>query len=189
MNLLSKTNKKIAGISNISIENFIFGKDETLKPKFTSILGNSYLVNVYYLKIESPKLSLEEETINVYIPYQYKIRNNQELLNTILLKMYNKIAERELELAMEKARHILGIAPEDYGIVPMASLASCDKDKKSILFNPYVVMYPREIVEYIVIHEFCHLTYKNHTKKFYDLLSKYVPNYDEIERKLSSQNY
>ena len=52
MNLLSKTNKKIAGISNISIENFIFGKDETLKPKFTSILGNSYLVNVYYLKIE-----------------------------------------------------------------------------------------------------------------------------------------
>ena len=38
MNLLSKTNKKIAGISNISIENFIFGKDETLKPKFTSIL-------------------------------------------------------------------------------------------------------------------------------------------------------
>ena len=103
--------------------------------------------------------------------------------------MYNKIAERELELAMEKARHILGIAPEDYGIVPMASLANCDKEKKSILFNPYVVMYPREIVEYIVIHEFCHLIYKNHTKKFYDLLSKFVPNYDEIERKLSSQNY
>ncbi len=189
MNKLSKPNAKKVKISNVSVENFIFGKDESLKPKFTSILGNSYLVNVYYLKIDTPKLTLEEDSINVYIPYQYKNRNNQELLNTILLKMYSKIAEKELDLAMEKARHIFGIAPEDYGVVPMASLASCDKETRTIMFNPYLVMYPREIVEYVVIHEFCHLIHKNHTKKFYDLLAKYVPNFDEIERKLSSQNY
>jgi len=189
MNIFSKQNGHLAGISNISIENFIFGKDETLKPKVTSILGNSYFVNVYYLKIETPKLSLEEDSINVYIPYQYKNKNNQELLNAILLKMYTKIAQKEIELAMEKARHILGIAPEDFSIVPMASLANCDKDKKSMMFNPYIVMYTRDVIEYIVFHEFCHLFYKNHSKKFYDLLRKYIPNYDEIERKLASQNY
>ena len=189
MNIFSKQSDKSFGIANISIDSFIFGKDETLKPKFTSILGNTYFVNVYYLKIGSPKLCLEEDSINVYIPYQYKNRNNQEMLNTILLKMYTKISQKEIESAMEKARHILGVAPEDYSIVPMAALATCDKDKKSMMFNPYIVMYTRDVIEYIVFHEYCHLFYKNHTKKFYDLLRKYIPNYDEIERKLASQNY
>ena len=37
--------------NNEKNDTFIFGKDETLHPKFTRILGTNYAVNIYYLKL------------------------------------------------------------------------------------------------------------------------------------------
>ena len=66
---------------------------------------------------------------------------------------------------MEKARHDFGFAPEDYEIKKMKStLAHFDNNTQSILINPYIVMYAKEIVEYVVFHQFCHLKYKTHSK-------------------------
>lgn len=169
---------------------FILGKDETLLPKFTRIFGTKYSVNIYYLKTEKPELTLTENCINIHLPMNYRKRNNQDLLDVILVKMYTKIAENEIENIMEKARHIFGFAPEDYEIKKMSStLASCDKDMQSILINPYLVMYSKEIVEYVVFHQFCHLKYKTHSKKFYDMLKKYVPNYETLARQLPNLKY
>ena len=170
--------------------NFILGKDETLHPKFTRILGKNYSVNVYYLKIKSPELNLNKNEINIQLPMQYRKNNNQNLLNVILLKMYTKIAEQEIEHIMEKARHIFGFAPEDYEIKKMAdTLASCNKDLQSIYINPYVAMYNKEIIEYIVFHEFCHLKYKTHSKKFYEMLKEYKPNYESIAKQIPNLKY
>lgn len=171
-------------------DNFLLGKDETLLPKFTKIFGKNYSVNVYYLRIKNPELNLDENCINVNLPMNYKKYNNQELLNTILFKMYTKIAENEIENIMEKARHDFGFAPEDYEIKKIAStLASCDKDLQSITINPYIVMYSKEIIEYVIYHEFCHLKFKTHSKKFYDMLKKYKPNYETLARQLPNLKY
>lgn len=171
-------------------ENFILGKDETLQPKFTRIFGTNYAVNTYYLKIKSPALNLNENTINIHLPMQYRKNNNQSLLNVILLKMYTKIAEQEIEFIMEKARHTFGFAPEDYEIKKMPdSLASCDKDFQTICINPYIAMYSKEVIEYIIFHEFCHLKYKTHSKKFYDMLKKYKPNYEAIAKQIPNLKY
>ena len=171
-------------------DNFIFGKDETLQPKFTRILGTNYTVNIYYLKIKSPALNLKDNTINIHLPMQYRKNNNQSLLNLILLKMYTKIAEQEIEFIMEKARHVFGFAPEDYEIKKMSdTLASCDKDLQTISINPYIAMYGKDIIEYIVFHEFCHLKYKTHSKKFYDMLKQYKPNYELIAKQIPNLKY
>lgn len=171
-------------------DNFILGKDETLLPKFTRIFGLNYSVNVYYLKTEKPELNLGKDFINIHLPMNYRKNNNQKLLNTILLKMYIKIAENEIENIMEKARHTFGFAPEDYEIQKISgALATCDKDLQSILINPYIVMYSKEIIEYIIFHEFCHLKYKTHSKKFYDMLKKYKPNFETIAKQIPNLKY
>lgn len=171
-------------------DNFLFGKDETLQPKFAKILGLNYTVNIYYLRINSPELNLEKNCINIHLPISYRKKDNQELVNIILLKMYTKIAENEIENIMEKARHEFGFAPEDYEIKKIAgTLAECNKDLQSISINPYIVRYSKDIIEYIVFHEFCHLRYKNHTKSFYDMLKKYKPNYETLAKQISNLKY
>ena len=171
-------------------DNFILGKDETITPKFTKIFGLNYAVNIYYLKIEKPELNLEENCINIHLPMSFRKKNNQNLVDIILNKMYTKIAENEVENIMEQARHEFGFAPEDYEIKKIPStLANCNKDLQSITVNPYIVMYSKQIIEYIIYHEFCHLKYKNHSKKFYDMLKKYIPNYENIAKQISNLKY
>lgn len=175
---------------NNSNDNFLFGKDETLQPKFAKIFGLNYSLNIYYLKTNKPELNLEANCINVHLPMSYRKRDNQNLLNVILLKMYAKIAENEIEHIMEKARHIFGYAPEDYEIRKLTdALAYCDKDLQTITINPYLVRYSKEIIEYIIFHEFCHLKYRNHTKKFYEMLKKYQPNYENIAKQIPNLKY
>ena len=176
--------------SNFNIDNFILGKDESLLPKTSKIFGLNYSVNVYYLRIEKVELNLTQNSINIHLPISFRKRNNQNLLNIILLKMYTKIAEKEIENIMEKARHIFGFAPEDYEIKKISSsLALCDKDLQTITINPNIVMYPKEIIEYVIYHEFCHLKYKTHSKKFYDMLKKYKPNYEKLSKQLPNLKY
>ena len=183
---VSNTKEKL----NLDDNNFILGKDETLKPKFTTIFGNNYSINVYYLKISSPELNLEKNCININLPMHFRKNNNQELINIILLKMYKKITENEIENIMEKARHTFGFAPENYEIEKISnSLAYCNTDLQSIILNPYISMYSKEIIEYIIFHEFCHLKYKNHTKKFYEMLKKYKPNYEKIAKQIPNLKY
>lgn len=189
MNIFSITNYKTFRKSNTT-EDFVFGKDETLEPKFTKIFGINYSINIYYLKIKSPELNLEKNSIKIYLPMQYRKNNNQALLYVILHKMYVKIAENEIENVMEKARHTFGFAPEDYKITKMdKSMAFCNKEMALIYINPKIVMFDKQIIEYIVFHEFCHLKYKTHSKKFYELLKTYVPNYESLCNKIKGINY
>ena len=59
-------------------------------------------------------------------------------------------------------------------------LAKCTDDKK-ILVNPRIIKYKRDVVEYIILHQFAHLKYKNHTKSFYNFMEKYLPEYKKYE--------
>ncbi len=182
----SNTKEKI----QLNNDNFLFGKDETLQPKFAKIFGLNFSVNIYYLRINSPELNLKKNCINIHLPISYRKKDNQELVNIILLKMYTKIAENEIENIMEKARHEFGFAPEDYEIKKISgSLATCNKDLQSICINPYIVRYSREVIEYIIFHEFCHLKFKNHTKSFYNMLKKYKPNYEMFAKQIANLKY
>ena len=42
--------------------------------------------------------------------------------------------------------------------------------------------YDREVIDYIVLHEYCHLKYKSHCKSYIKMLEKYEPNYKKYER-------
>ena len=105
--------------------------------------------------------------------------SNVAILDLAIDKMYEQIANVEIERAMEKTRIMLGFAPEDYKVEKIQGMGICEEGK--ITINPEVVKYGRKIIDYVVLHQYCHLKYKTHCKSFYDLLAKYEPNYKEYE--------
>lgn len=60
--------------------------------------------------------------------------------------------------------------------------------KGSITLNPALVRAPRHCIDYVLIHELCHLVEHNHSKKFYSLLDKYCPNWKETKRQLDGMS-
>ena len=114
--------------------------------------------------------------------------DNTEILKLVINKVYSCVAEKEIEMSMEKARILTGIAPEDYKIEKIDSaIAKCEEG--IITINPDIVYYEREIIEYIIIHEFCHLKYKTHSKRFMSLIEKYVPNYKKYDEQLNNYKF
>ena len=102
--------------------------------------------------------------------------------------MYDAIAAKELETIMEKVRLTLKFAPEDYEVTRInKTLAKCYNDK--IVFNPDIVMYRREIIEYIIFYEFCYLKFKKHSKQFYNTIKSYIPNYQDYAYEVAGMQY
>jgi hypothetical protein len=143
------------------------------------VLGIDYKVKIVYKNIKITELDVENKTIKISLPNRYKKINNKEILDLAIEKMYEQIAKVEIERAMEKTRIMVGFAPEEYEIKRMKTLGKCEKNK--ITINPEIVMYNRDIIDYVVLHQYCHLKYKNHTKAFFKILEKYLPNYKKCE--------
>jgi len=53
---------------------------------------------------------------------------------------------------------------------------SCSS-KGNLNFSFYLIMAPLEIIDYVVVHELCHLRIKNHSKEFYNLVKSILPEY------------
>jgi len=51
--------------------------------------------------------------------------------------------------------------------------------KDVININWQLVFFPEEIMEYVVVHEICHIKHKNHSKSFWKLVEAHLPNYKE----------
>ena len=153
------------------------------------IFGKNYDVQVEYKNIKAPELNLRENyKIEIILPAKYKKVGNEQILKMSIEKMYEQIANTEIEDIMEKTRKMLGIAPEDYEIRKMEkTLGKCEDGK--ITIAPELMQYKREVIEYVVAHEFCHLKYKTHGKRFYQIIEEYIPEYKKYEREIQEYEY
>lgn len=156
--------------------------------KAVKIFGVNYHLDITYKYIKTPKLNVEEKIIKIILPIKYKKVNNEAILKILIEKMYEAIAEKELETIMEKVRLTLRFAPEDFQIARIdKTLGKCLADR--IIINPDIVMYRKETIEYIIFHEFCHLKFKKHSKKFYDTIRTYIPNYEYCAYEVAGMQY
>lgn len=164
-------------------------REEYVNGGIVKILGENCEMKIRYKNIKFPNVNIEDKVIKVELPNKYKKVNNNELLELLSQKIYNVIAEREIERAMEKTRKLLGYAPEDYKIERMKNIiGKCDSNK-TITINPDIVKYKKEIIDYIVLHEFIHLKYKTHSKRFYENLKEYCKDYEKYSDEISGLQY
>jgi predicted metal-dependent hydrolase len=60
---------------------------------------------------------------------------------------------------------------------------SCSQ-KGNLNFNYKIIFLPEYLADYIVVHELCHLKEFNHSKNFWNLVHKTVPNYNKFNKEL-----
>ena len=60
---------------------------------------------------------------------------------------------------------------------------SCSS-KANLNFNYKIIYLGPELADYLIVHELCHLGQMNHSKKFWDLVSKTIPDYAKINKEL-----
>lgn len=141
----------------------------------------------------SMKLRVREEDINL-ITVSYR--------HGFLVRKPCKAPESDVRAALEKwltfrlkddVRALIGFYAPALDVTPgpvsVSSLktrwGSCGKTG-SIRVNWLLVMAPKPVLEYVVVHELCHLKHRNHSSEFWSLVSSCLPDYagakDWLER-------
>ena len=153
------------------IEEYNKNRNSFLDKGVIKLLGNDYHICILYKNHITPTINLINGKVEVILPAKYKKLEDSDILRILMEKLYFKVCCNELEKSMEKARLLLGIAPEDYCIEDLGNtIAKFSFDDRCISFSPCIARYRSEIIDYIVIHEFCHLKYKTHSKGFWNII-------------------
>jgi predicted metal-dependent hydrolase len=135
-----------------------------------------YLGNLYELSLESGRRKIEvTDTLNVpNIP--------KTLLKTELTMWYKAQAKKIIFERVDIYKKKTGLSPVGITISNARSKwGTCFHDN-TINFSWRLVMAPLTVIDYVVVHEFSHITVKNHSKKFWDTVGLYCPLYKTERR-------
>ena len=183
--------------SNKDIENFIQSKKEwiettlekikvakenknTLKESSIKILGKEIDKKIIESDLERIRLT----DTSIYI-YSKEIDNTQ--IEKKLLEWKVEKLKAILDEYLNKYTKLLNRNIDYYQIKKLSSAWGIYHKKENYTsFNFDLIEKNIDCIEYVVLHELCHIFYMNHQKDFWTLVEKYMPDYKVRRKKLKS---
>ncbi len=137
---------------------------------------NLYLFLPEAAYFKSPDLDLDkvlEATSEAVKPELVK----PELVKQYLIHGYQMKAKQVLKCRFERLQDQLGLYATDFQVKYYKSRwGSCDS-KQRIKLNWLLIMTPEFVIDYVIIHELCHLVHLNHSAEFWALVNRHTPNH------------
>ena len=90
---------------------------------------------------------------------------------------YRKRARMIFEERSEHFANQLGVRVNQIRIKSQKTRWGSCSSKGNLNFNWHAIVAPPEVIDYLVIHECCHLVHMNHSKAFWELVESLCPNY------------
>lgn len=149
-------------------------------------LGRRYLLKVLAAdKDNLPGVKLSGGSLKVWVDENADRPRNESVRN-LLRAWYRRHAyeriSRRLE-AVQIAVPWLKRLPEWRLLAMKRQWGSCSPSRV-ILVNPSLIKAPARCIDYVLLHELCHLKEHNHSPKFYRLLEHSFPAWEDAKRRL-----
>ena len=184
-------------VSDEEIINFIESKMDWILKKREEIANTDYVPKLKYVNGEKHYLWGEEYTLQliennvknafvkdktIYLPVskRSKIKSRQKTLEDF----YRNELKKEIPQIYNKCIKKVGKSPNEVKIRKMKNWGNCRKNGV-ITLNLNLAKKPKICLEYVFIHELCHLIEFNHSKNFKKLMDKNCPNWAEIKKILN----
>lgn len=95
-------------------------------------------------------------------------------------KEISELVSKAKDIIPPKAEHYADVLGVKYGRITIRNQktrwGSCSA-KKNLNFNCYLMNAPERVIDYVVIHEVCHLIHMDHSKEFWALVEDMMPDY------------
>ena len=146
-----------------------------------------YLGRQYRLKVEvgQPDVKMSGKYLKVSVPD----KTNKNQIESLVNSWYLKHARIKLEERIANYQQMLDREGLEVNSLIIRKLnkrwGSCTP-KKNIVINSELIKAPIHCIDYVIIHELCHLKHHNHGPAFWNLLNKYCPEWVKLKEKLES---
>lgn len=156
-------------------------------PRFVSGETHVYLGRQYRLKLHQGS----DEAVKLvgrFLHVWTSDRNDSARVKWLLERWYRQRAEhvfrRRLILCLEQCPSLKRLREPPLTIRRMTHRwGSCTK-AGSVLLNADLVKVPVHCIDYVIVHELCHLQIHNHSPAFYQLLGRCMPDWERRKRRL-----
>lgn len=163
----------------IAQKRVFFASFKTPEKEYVSGEDFKYLGRSYRLKIVQSK----EECVRLQRGYlELFVKDKSDLVRKENL-VYEWYHEKATLYFFNILQEFNKIVKQDIKSVKIRQMktrwGSCNPYKSYINLNIELIKKPRVCIEYVVFHELAHLLYPNHSKKFYDYLTLYIPDWQK----------
>ena len=150
-------------------------------PELEVVVRAPFFVTEAQIKrfVESREEWLEKAIKRVKARRESYIPLSEQQIATLKKAAKEYIPNRVLEYS-----EIMGLKPSGIKITSARTRFGSCSGKNSLCFSYLLMQKPIEAVDYVIVHELAHIKHKNHGKRFYALVEKYMPDYRERNRLL-----
>ncbi len=172
-----------------SIEEFSKQKDYVLPKRYISGETQFYLGRRYVLKVlidseqvSNVKLSRGKLNVTLRKDYDDRMVKIKPLIDKWYQHKAKAIFHERLNEMLPKAAWVTGTP--SFRIMAMQKQWGSCSTKGNLMLNPHLIKASKECIDYVILHELCHIAEHNHSDKFWRLLTQVMPNWKEVKAKL-----
>lgn len=191
------------GLSEERIKCVLNAKDRWIKQKIASqqsqlsvtpklfVSGESfsYLGRNYRLKVKRGNYQPVKLLNGYLIATLPDGADNPQMVRNSLVRWYNTQAAPKLIEKTKRYVNVVGVAPTSIEIKPYKSRWGNCNAKGGIGYNWKIVMAPQSVVDYVVVHELCHLKHFNHSKDYWQQVKRILPDYQVSKQWLKENRH
>jgi predicted metal-dependent hydrolase len=172
-----------------NIEEFAKQKDYVLPKRYVSGETQFYLGRRYVLKVlidseqvSNVKLSRGKLNVTLRKDFDDRVVKVKPLVDKWYQHKAKAIFHERLNKMLPKATWVTDIP--SFRVMAMKKQWGSCSTKGNLMLNPHLIKAPKECIDYVILHELCHIAEHNHSEKFWRLLTQVMPNWKEIKAKL-----
>ena len=106
-----------------------------------------------------------------------RLSQKNELVANADTTLLRKQAKEYILPKVEYYSRLMNLYPKSVKITSAKTRFGSCSGTNSLCFSLYVMLYPKEAVDYVIVHELAHIKEKNHGRNFYAIVEKYMPDY------------
>lgn len=148
-------------------------------------LGKSYPIMIS-LNMDQPQdyVVFEENQLLIYVK-EHKDDSIKKALKRFYYQQCKALVEGRIRIYQPEFK----MKPRSLRITDDNSNWGSCNSKLELTFNWKLAMAPIEVIDYVVVHEMCHMVHLNHERSFWRLVGKILPDYEERKNWLALSNW
>ena len=152
-----------------------------------SFLGTEYPLGVQTADRKRPGIHFDGQQWQVILPAGTPDPSKAEVVKQQLIKWYRREAEEILGSRLFHFSRITGLTPKKIVVRTHRRIwGNCHHRTQTIHLNWQLVFFPPAVINYVIVHELCHLEIPNHSRKFWERVERILPDYRATRQWLKS---
>lgn len=163
--------------------NYNLKKENYLNNHIFKILDQTYVLKLNDTENKTATGRLVSNDIVLNIPFKLSRTQKQKMIPSLVNKL---LSQKYLPFIKERVGYYNDLYfQKDLKKISLkkanSKLGSCTIDKK-LMFSTTLLLFPEDVRDYVIVHELAHTIEHNHSKRFWAIVEKIIPDYKEKKK-------